>query len=164
MVAPVPPARLLLDTSAAIGLLEFSGRTDLLALLGSAGFEIEVAPQVLAELSAGPQGKGREPKQDWVQIEPDAAVLVLLRERFPLLGAGELAVLTRGQALHGKQPYFVVLDDKRARGTAVELGLAMTGTLGLLFCLEQKGLISGSDAAAIRRSLREAGFRIPEGA
>ena len=161
MVAPVPPARLLLDTSAAIGLMESSGREDLLDFLVAAGFEIEVAPQVAAELAAGP----RTMPGTWhgqMQIEPDPIRLASLLERYPLLGAGELAVLSRAQEVHGKQAYFVVLDDKRARTTAVELGLAMTGTIGLLECLKKTGSISDAETASIKQSLRAAGFRIPE--
>lgn len=87
-----------------------------------------------------------------------------LRARYPYLGAGEIAVLARAQQLAAERtPYTCVLDDKRARNVAQALKLELTGTLGLLARLEQRGAITGAERLALVAELRARGFRVPEG-
>jgi uncharacterized protein len=75
-------------------------------------------------------------------------------ERFGL-GLGEQAVLSL--ALASSDP-LVVLDDAAARTAASELGLSVTGTLGILLLAKQRGLLA--TLAPVLAGLERCGFRL----
>ena len=54
------------------------------------------------------------------------------------LGSGELATLTLAKEL---QADFVILDDLKARRLAINLGLPLIGTVGLLVLAHKKGIL-----------------------
>jgi predicted nucleic acid-binding protein len=54
----------------------------------------------------------------------------------------------------------VVLDDKKARRYAVNLGLAITGTMGIVAAAAETGIIKNADKAF--EKLLKAGFRLPK--
>jgi predicted nucleic acid-binding protein len=53
----------------------------------------------------------------------------------------------------------VVLDDKKARRYATNLGLAITGTMGIVVSAEESGIIKNADE--VFGQLRKIGFRLP---
>jgi predicted nucleic acid-binding protein len=56
----------------------------------------------------------------------------------------------------------LIVDDKRARRLAIDLGLEITGTLGLIIRAYGKGVIDDIDSTVA--SLQETGFRLPANA
>jgi len=150
-----PPARLLIDTSCAIGLNECAGREDLFDKLIEAGFELAFPPAVWEEL--GPQGTALRQHPHVQGFEPPAESLAALATTYPLLGKGELAVLAQATIGSG----VCVLDDKRARNAAKENDLPYTGTLGLLDALHSAALLTGSEVSAITECLASHGFFLP---
>ena len=69
------------------------------------------------------------------------------------LGAGETAALTLATELHAD---LVLMDDKRAVAAAFEMGITVTGTLGILARAGRLGLIDLADAF---RRLKGTNFR-----
>jgi predicted nucleic acid-binding protein len=62
-------------------------------------------------------------------------------------------------ALETEDP-LLILDDAQARSFAVELGLTITGTLGVLIAAYRQGIIA--DLHPIIASLKACGFRLPQ--
>ncbi len=151
---------LVFDTSA---LLNFGHRGELTALLKrlSGEYKILTTPGARNELT--------DPKrhdyyteflrehftvQSATTTPFDLAILVrLLRTIDP----GELSVLTLTAELKG----IAVLDDKAARREAQNLGLQLTGTLGLLQRAAERKWMTQADCLARVIQLRAAGFNIP---
>ncbi|MCK4525784.1 DUF3368 domain-containing protein [candidate division WOR-3 bacterium] len=73
------------------------------------------------------------------------------------LGRGEAEVTTF--AFRNKE-YLPVIDDMKARNIAKELGLKITGTVGLLARAERKGIISSAYKESLK--LRKKGFYLPD--
>jgi len=73
------------------------------------------------------------------------------------LGAGETAVIAL--ALRMKAD-LTILDDLAARNVAAELGLTVTGTLGVLLAAHRKRMIEHPRQALA--ALKDAGFRISD--
>jgi predicted nucleic acid-binding protein len=61
------------------------------------------------------------------------------------LGAGETAALTLAAELHAD---LVLIDDRRAVAAAHEMGITVTGTMGLLARASKRGMIDLADAFA----------------
>jgi predicted nucleic acid-binding protein len=61
-------------------------------------------------------------------------------------------------ALETKEP-LLILDDAQAREFALELGLTITGTLGILIAAYRQGIIA--DINPIIASLKACDFRLP---
>ena len=57
-----------------------------------------------------------------------------------------------------------VLDDRKGRAAAKDLGVKFTGLLGLLNRLKRQGAISKSDYDSTIKALRASKFRLPHGA
>ena len=127
---------LICDTSA----LQYLHQLGLLHILKVLGEQVTVPPAVGAELAEG-RARGIDvPKLselEWLSMRSPARTVSLPQARD--LGAGETEVL----ALALESPdAVVVLDDRLARNVADELGLRLTGTLGLLIDAKNKGLVS----------------------
>jgi len=131
--------------------LERIGRLNLLKEL----FGSVVRPQsVLTELLAGKdryQLSNELRDADWIVTEPDPVEMLYRKE----LGAGETAVLALAVKMKAE---LVVLDDLQARLVATSLGLALTGTLGVLVAAHRKGLLTDLRSAVY--GLEECGFRV----
>jgi predicted nucleic acid-binding protein len=110
-----------------------------LVLLPQLADEVLVAAAVLDEVLAGkephPALHGL-PATAWVRIRPSLPVPAEVAGWD--LGGGETQVLALALSGEGSE---VVLDDLQARRCARSLGLATTGTLGLILRAKQRGLI-----------------------
>ena len=89
---------------------------------------------------------------EWLTIEPDPPMMQLRKE----LGAGETAAITLAYQVKAG---LIILDDLAARLVAQELGLRVTGTIGILLAANEKNLIT--DVKIHFRALHDAGFRLP---
>ena len=137
-----------LDASAIILLSKLGYLKEILGLFDN----IEVCPAVLGEI-------GR--KKDSVYFEfmdmlkSNKIKIEDIEHRFPSLGAGESSTIYLG--LLKKKP--IVLDDKRARRLARELGLVVIGTISLLKRLYELGKLKEKPEELYIR-LRQLRFRI----
>lgn len=133
--------------------LDRIGRLDLLHKL----FGEVIRPQsVVDELQAGRIAHGGSSElynAVWLKTADDPPEMILRKE----LGAGETAVIALASRI---QAELVILDDLAARNVAVEIGLKVTGTLGILLAAYQKGILN--DIEATVSALSESGFRISE--
>lgn len=112
-----------------------------------------------AELEVGIE-EGRIPKQDWswlTVLNLDAEADRRFMELMPPLGAGEASCL----AVAWGRDYQVATDDKRARQKARDLEISVTGSVGILVQLVEKGLISLSLANQALAMMVEKGYRAP---
>lgn len=142
--------RVVANTSPLIA-LDRIGRVDLLRAL----FSIIIRPQsVLDELLVGKEAYGLSATlrgAPWIITEPDPPEVSLRKE----LGAGETAVIAL--ALRSAAD-LVILDDLQARLVAQDLGLRVTGTLGVLWDAHRMGILPGLQEAL--NDLKAQGFRI----
>lgn len=116
-----------------------------------------IRPQsVVDELRAGHDlhGGSKELYQaEWCQTVEDPPEMILRKE----LGAGETAVIALAAKISAD---LVVLDDLAARNVATELGLNITGTLGILLAAHKQGIFPNLDDAL--NSLKQVGFRVSD--
>jgi predicted nucleic acid-binding protein len=142
---PVNPDKVIIsDTACLIGLTNI-GRLDLLReMYGS----ILITPEVAAEYGS--------PLPEWiiVQAVSDTNTVFVFNQSIDLGEASSIAL-----ALETRNP-LLILDDRRARQFALNFGLEITGTLGLIIRAYEKGIIQDIDS--IIASLREVGFRLPD--
>jgi predicted nucleic acid-binding protein len=108
---------------------------------------ILITPEVAAEYG--------EALPDWIRVTPvrDAAKTHLIQET---LDPGESSAIAL--ALETKNP-MLILDDAQARSYALDLGLTITGTLGILITARRQGIIT--DLAPIINDLKAHNFRLP---
>lgn len=127
---------LICDTSA----LQYLHQLGLLHILTALADRVTVTPAVAAELSEG-RSRGIDVPElsdfDWLSLRSPASTVLLPQARD--LGEGETEVLALALESHDA---VVVLDDRLARRVADELGLRLTGPLGLLIDAKKKGLVS----------------------
>lgn len=114
--------------------------------------EVEVPSGVLEELGR----KKDEVYRELMTCISEGRIRVEdVKKRLPRLGLGEssaiLLALTRDKA--------IILDDKKARRLARELGLEVIGTLSILKRLYEEGVLAETPNAIYRRLL-EIGFYI----
>jgi predicted nucleic acid-binding protein len=92
---------------------------------------------------------------DWITVVPVKNTLLQTAIQSDL-HAGEASAI----ALALENPdSLVVLDDKKARRYAANLGLAITGTMGIVVSAAESGILK--DAGEALGKLREIGFRLP---
>ncbi|MDR1148269.1 MAG: DUF3368 domain-containing protein [Spirochaetaceae bacterium] len=131
------------DTSCLIALTNI-GRLDILCNVCQS---ILVTPEIAAEYG--------EELPAWITVVP-----VRDREKVRLiqrtLDSGESSAIAL--ALETKEP-LLILDDAQARSFAMDIGLSITGTLGILIAAYRQGVISDIDS--IISKLRSNGFRLP---
>lgn len=87
------------------------------------------------------------PVREWI-LQPPAWIEVRVAgtapgARLDDLGAGETAALTLATELHAD---LVLIDDRQAVAVARDLGIPVTGTLGLLARAAQRGMIDLADS------------------
>lgn len=118
--------------------------------------EVWIPPAVRSECLAG-AGADRDRieaalQETWLRVHTPQSECTPIS---PSLGAGE----TEGIYLALEDPgSLLVADDRLARRYALSRGIAIVGTVRLLWIAEQKGLID--DAAQIVQAMAEVGYRI----
>lgn len=125
--------------------LEKIGHLDLLA---KSFAKVAIPPAVQNEFSH---------EVGWLVVKPvqNQAVVRTLRTQ---LDNGESEAIAL--AMEEGENVFLVLDDKKARRIAKQLGLRVIGTIGLLLRAKKKGIIS--EIKPILDALQEVDFRIAQ--
>jgi len=140
------------DTSPLLHLARI-GRLELLEWLEA---RVLVPPAVIRELAAGTEmglAVSEIGSLAWVETRaPGASALSRVSIE---LGPGEREVLALGMEVPDR---VLILDDRAARRNALELGLAHTGTLGVLLESKRRGRIRS--VATLIDELLESGFYI----
>jgi predicted nucleic acid-binding protein len=135
--------------------LDRIGQIDLLPKL----FGKIIRPQsVVDELNAGRNVYGGSDalfRASWLETVNDPPEMALRKE----LGAGETAVIAFALRIKAD---LVILDDLAARNVAAELGLNVTGTLGVLLAAHKKGILK--DLRGAIGDLTGSGFRVSDAA
>lgn len=139
------------DSSCLIALAR-SGQLDVLrALFGHIAIPGAVYDEVVTQ-GAGRPGSDEVAQAEWIitrQVQDHLAVQAL---RLTLgRGESEAMVLAAESAAR-----FLILDDWRARQSAIGIGLPVIGTLSILQRASEKGLIAGLESSL--EKLRQAGF------
>lgn len=139
------PKTIIPDTSCLIAL----DNIGLLDILKSLYNEILIPEEVKIEFGLS--------LPSWIKVYKfDKKLLHIAKLLLPLgLGKGETEILLCGLE---KEDSVVVLDDKRARKVAQELGIRYTGTLAILIKAKKVGLIG--QLKPILNKLEQSGFRI----
>lgn len=133
------------------------GRLDLLHVLGLLFTQVQVPDVVVAECLARPGNPDTRRIQLALEsglLQPCVLPLVLL----PGLEAGESAAITRALQIGAA----VLMDERAGRAHAEQLGLAVTGTLGVLVRARRRGLIG--PLAPLVSTLRTSGQRLSHAA
>lgn len=133
------------------------GRPDLLGL--AVGDTAAAVSEVLGEYQAGVE-LGRLPPYDWAWLPVlslNEAERVIYRRLRARLNPGEAACL----ALAVVQGHRVLTDDRTARQIAMQMGVPVSGTLGLLLRLVDQGHLSLPEADNLLSSMIAAGYRSP---
>jgi predicted nucleic acid-binding protein len=131
------------DTSCLIALTN-TGHFDVLKeVFGT----VVITPEVLGEYG--------DPLPEWITVQPvsDTNRIKLIQNTLDLGEASSIAL-----ALETKNS-FLILDDGLARIYALNLGLEITGTLGLLIAAYKQGVIS--DITVVIQELKNVDFRLP---
>jgi predicted nucleic acid-binding protein len=117
---------------------------DLIRLLPELFGEVVVPPEVLSELSA--------PARTEAVRRFSAAPPAWLKVRAPRkaasyigLHAGEAAAIELAREVNAS---LLIIDETRGRKTAVDLGLRITGTIGIMVRGAEQGLVDLADAFA----------------
>jgi predicted nucleic acid-binding protein len=131
------------DSSCLIGL----ANSNLLDILHQLYGTVTVTPEITAEYGLD--------LPDWVTVTP-VKNTVLQTAIQSDLHTGEASAIALALENPGS---LVVLDDKKARRYAANLGLVITGTMGIVISAEENGIIK--DAAGVFEKLRRIGFRLP---
>ena len=131
------------DTSCLIA-FDNIGRLDILKAICPI---IITTPEVAAEY--------KFPLPEWIQVIPVKDTMKI-KSLNTILGIGEASAIAL--AMETENP-LVIIDEKKARRYAQNLGLDIIGIIGLLRLGSKQGLISDLDS--IITSLRRIGFRMP---
>jgi predicted nucleic acid-binding protein len=131
------------DTSCLIALTN-TGNLDILHHVCQT---VLVTPEIAAEYG--------EDLPAWITVTPvrDNEKTRLIQKT---LDPGESSAIAL--ALETKEP-LLILDDAQARSYALDIGLTITGTLGILIAAYRQGIIA--DLAPIISSLKTCDFRLP---
>lgn len=133
------------------------GRIGRLTVLKAMYGHIVCPEAVIQELRAGQDHGGFSLSfldEGWVRIAPNPPEVGYRRE----LGDGETSVILHAYQNKSK---LVVLDDLPARLYATSLGLAVTGTLGVLMAASKEGILGCNLKQAIQE-LIHVGFYLPK--
>jgi predicted nucleic acid-binding protein len=131
------------DTSCLIALTN-TGNLDILHQVCQT---VLITPEIAAEYG--------EPLPAWITVTPvrDNEKIRLIQKT---LDPGESSAIAL--ALETPEP-LLILDDAQARSFALGLGLAITGTLGILIAAYRQGIIA--DLTPIISRLKDCDFRLP---
>jgi predicted nucleic acid-binding protein len=131
------------DTSCLIGLSNIGQINILREMYGS----IIVTPEVMKEYGS--------PLPEWVIVQEvsDTNKITIFNK---FIGLGESSAIALAME---NQNSVLIADDRRARQFALDLGLEIIGTLGLLIRAYENGIVQDIDSIIV--GLREIGFRLP---
>lgn len=90
--------------------------------------------------------------------EADPGMMTYMQREFPGMGPGECDAI-----LACRDGAYCILDDRRARKRASEMGVRYTGLLGLLCMLKERGIMSQEQWCKAMDALRKSGFYLPRG-
>jgi predicted nucleic acid-binding protein len=145
----------LLDTT----LLSNFARIGQLDLLITILPEAKTTPQVLAELDKG-EAAGWLPESDWEWLgvvtlsANEQAHFEKMRE---VLGDGEASCLAVARERNGT----IITDDRDARRYARRLGVAISGTLGMLALLVKRRILTLPEADSVLQAMIKQGYYSP---
>lgn len=134
------------------------GNAECLQILKSVYGEISIPRAVYNEVTAKEDSACSQIKQnlDWIHIE-DIKNELGKRMYQAKLHAGEVEVMILAQE---KNADLVIIDDNTAKKTAKFLGLAVTGTLGVLIKAKKLGIVDS--VKSIIDKIRENGFFVTD--
>jgi predicted nucleic acid-binding protein len=141
-----PHKTIISDTACLIGLANI-GRIEILReMYGS----ILVTPEVAEEYGV--------PLLEWVIVQAvhDPRKINVFNK---IVGLGESSAIALALEIENS---LLIVDDRRARRLAIDLGLEITGTLGVIIRAYRKGVIDDIDSSVA--SLQKTGFRLPANA
>jgi len=93
----------------------------------------------------------------------DPKIEKVIKARYPGLNDGEINVISSGLKLKEKGDlFFCVIDEKPGRKAAIELGLPLTGSIGLLNILKAKGLLDRNQRVKIADEIKQSAFWIDD--
>jgi predicted nucleic acid-binding protein len=138
------PSLIIADASCLIGLANIKLLDILPALYGT----VTITPEIETEYGLD--------LPDWIMVVP-VKNTVLQAAIQSDLHHGEASAIAL--ALENPES-LVVLDDKKARRYATNLGLTITGTMGIIASAAENGIIKDSGEAF--EKLRKIGFRLPK--
>ncbi|MBU2100244.1 hypothetical protein KKB11_03360, partial [Candidatus Micrarchaeota archaeon] len=130
------------------------------------GYKICIPFEVFSELQDNYKTKSKvenEIKSDKIKVlnKIEEQKIEILKNRFPILGKGELSVIVIAKELEdSKKKYYAVLDDKKARETAKKLQINFTGSYGLIKALLDKKLINQELFEQLVKKMKESNFRM----
>lgn len=121
--------------------------------------QVGTTDQVLQEMQDGVE-IGKIPPCDWewlVRVTLAPGESVQFETFFEYLGLGEASCL----AVAREQGYRLATDDKDARRLARQLGISLTGTIGILAILVKKGELTRVEGDRLLQEMVAAGYRAP---
>lgn len=132
------------------------GRLELLpALLGEVAVSAEVYQEVVVAGAGRPAALAVQ-AAPWLRVQPCPAPEKLRQmQASHALGLGELATIVLAQAMAAD---WTVIDERAARRLAVQHGLRVIGTVGILEAGHRRGLVA--DLRGVFAQMAAAGIRI----
>ena len=141
------------DSSCLIGLSKIGKLETLRELFGKIIIPQAVYNEVVIS-GKGKAGAEEVQKADWIRNKEVKNKLAVLSLRINL-GIGESEAIILAYEFNVD---FIILDDKKARQVAEELGLNVIGTAAVLQKAEEKGIIVNFES--VINDLRNVGFRL----
>ncbi len=137
----------LLDTSVVIAICKEIKDTSIFQSLCGIGHEIAITNSVNQEILDNISRQGCDNALSNRNIKLLSQITIAdisnFRNTYPYLGKGEIeTILTALRLGRSGVKCYCILDDRKAKRTALQLGLQLTTTIGLVRILNQKGLIT----------------------
>jgi predicted nucleic acid-binding protein len=156
--------KLVLDASVIIAFFRELDDGQFLHALTKKGFEIYVTDGVIAEVKKEPElSRLRQAiHEGWIGSKSvEKHKFDRLKNLYPMLDYAEIEVLICCLGLRScNEEYCCVLDEGAGRKIASSLGLAKTGTLGLLRILKDTKLIDNECMEKLLNKLEQSTFRL----
>lgn len=157
----------LMDTSSIILFLDEIPEYEFLITFSQNG-EIMVITTIVEEEYYKKAGNNTNPEynlnkllQDEILLKDNCEINEIFKKRYFKLGIGEKSIMSLAlEYKKQKKEYYCVLDDNEARTIAKKLELNLTGSIGLLLKLKEKGLIENPNEVV--NKIRKSQFRISE--
>ncbi len=159
----------ILDASVIIGLFLESDGAIIIEEWAKTKHKLIVPNGVFLELSDKKEG---EPYSSFVKCLKSKKILIFrelkekeseyLKKRYPYLGLGEIEVIYWGSHKKSNRSCYSVIDDLAARKAALNERIQITGTIGLVNRLVEKGCIEEKTRDKIFTELKRNGFRFPK--
>lgn len=156
----------IVDSSCLICLFNEINRPFILMDWTKRGYRIVITDQVYRELQKNDETHKQvelEIQAGRIKVESIVATKEFeeFRNRYPVLGAGELSVILTAIRLNTQNKrYYAIIDDKKARTIAKSHGVNLTGTYGLLETLKNRQLITVEQFEECKDAMNKSKFRI----